>query len=76
MPELVPRLRLSIIPNIGMLTHISLRSTARSLIPTASLPNQTASLLCSVKSPSWRKMHFLPLMCGDVTIDLKPFLSR
>jgi hypothetical protein len=52
MPELVPRLRLSIIPNMGMLTHISLLSTARSLIPTASLPNHTASLVCAVKSPS------------------------
>ena len=54
MPELVPRLRLSIMPNIGMETHISLRSTARSLIPTASLPNHTASFVQAVKSPSWR----------------------
>jgi hypothetical protein len=32
-------------PNMGMLTHSSARSTARSLRPMASLPNETASLV-------------------------------
>lgn len=53
-PELVARLRLSIIPNIGMLMHISHRWTAKSLNPLASFPNQTASFACSAKSVSWR----------------------
>ena len=42
-PEPVPRSSLSIMPNIGMLTQISLLSTAMSLMPIDSLPNQTAS---------------------------------
>ena len=75
-PELVARLRLSIIPNIGMLTHTSLRATARSLSPRASLPNQTASFACSAKSASWRYLFVFSLTCGDVAMETKRFFSR
>ena len=32
-------------PNIGMATHMALRSTASGLMPRFSLPNQTASFV-------------------------------
>ncbi len=72
----MPRLRLSIIPNMGMETHCRLRWAARSLIPFVSLPNQTASLACSVKSPSSNKILDMPCRWGDVTIETKWFFSK
>src|SRR5262245_21179265 len=63
-------------PNIGMETHISDLSTARSRIPTASLHNQTATFASTVKSTSGGKMLVFPFTCGEVTIDWKWFFSR
>ncbi len=76
MPEVVPKLRLSIIPYIGILTHISACAMARSDIPRDSLPNHTANFACSVKSTTSKTAFLLPLMCGEVTTEMNRFSCK